>query len=385
MIPKSFSATSLQVAALCMARYKAEYVDYGRNFQGSAANVGIVCHGTLEEYVRAIYVRKDQTWDEDFFWKLFDEEFEKVFGADKSIFEYEDARGCLERWLRYETREARLEDVKVLSLESKATFMIKTSAGELPVNYIMDRLEQVSDDVYRIVDYKTNRVGLNPSQLKKKLQARLYALAVQIKYPKASRILVEFDYLRHLPVGVEFTRDENAETWRMLKRATQLIIDTPENRVPETLNSECGWCVRKASCKTLQSHIEVGGILGKTDEQLAEIYELISAQQNGQARLIEEIENYFLTKVIEADALEIDLENAVVSATARSRRTPNHAAIAAILGPELSGEIATYRVSDVDRLVKGKRVDPTQAKLLELAMPKEMGDPSIKIEMKDPS
>lgn len=384
MIPKTFSATSLQVAELCLSRYHAEFILFGRGIQSSAANVGIVCHGTFEEFIRSVFILKTNTWDEDFFWKIFHDEYNKVFGPDQTIPEYDDAKTLCHNWFHRDNQLVNLKACKILSLESKNNFMIKTTAGEIPVNYIMDRLEQTGDTEFRVVDYKSNRVALNPTQMRKKIQPELYALAVQIKFPKATSIWVEFDYLRHQPVGIEFKREDNVATFRKLQRATQRIIDTPETSISETLNSECTWCVRKSDCKTLQKHISVGGILGKSLDELSQIYQTVADQRSAQDTLLAEIEKQLLDYAIENDTLQYETDHATVTVTASRRRTPNREAIAAILGPDLAVEVGSFRVADMDKLITQGRVTPGQAMLLKAAMPQTIGDPTIKIEPKDP-
>lgn len=382
MIPKSFSASSLQVAENCLARYKAEFIDYGRSPSASAANVGIVCHGTLEEFIRAVFMRRDAEWDMKVFLDIFNQQYTLIFGSNQSKPEYDDAKSLCLAWFKRGGLYDYLSSVKILSLESKSNFQVKTTAGELPVNYIMDRLERIGPDEYRVVDYKTNRVALNPSQLQNKIQARLYALAVQIVYKTAKSIWVEFDYLRSNPVAVEFKRDDNVQTFRELQRATQRIIDTDENKAPETLNAECGWCVRKSSCETLQKHINAGGIAGKDLNTLVEIYKRLTEQQAGQKQLIDEIEMVLLQEAISRDTLEYETTDASVMITTSARRSPNHAAIATILGSDLATELGTFRVGDIDKLIMSGRVPAPKVELLKAAMPKIPGDPKVKVEFK---
>jgi hypothetical protein len=383
VIPKSFSATSLNAAELCLARYQAEFITYGKGFSGSAAGVGIVCHGTFERFVRGCFILKDILWEENIYWTIFHEEYEKVFGPDRDKPEYEDAHDLCRRWYYDDGQEDRLRAVKILSVESKNNFMVKTSAGEIPVNYIMDRLEQIGPTEYRIVDYKSNRIALTGEQMKKKIQPRLYALAIQIKFPKATTVWVEFDFLRHDRVGIAFTREDNVQTFRMLQRAIKRIIDTPDTKVPETLNPECGWCVRKVDCKTLQNNIAAGGIMSKDENELAKIHKVLSMQAKAQKELLEEIELMLLRRAITDDVLEYETDEAVIKVVAKKARKPNHAAIRAILGEEEAGRVSSFRVSDVDRLIKTGAVTDNQATLLNLAMPVEVSDPRVQIELKD--
>ncbi len=381
MLPKSFSASSLSVAEGCLARYNAEYIQRGANIQGSAANVGIVLHGACEDFLRAVYIRKDQPWDEAFFWKCFHEHSDAVLGASRTTDLYEDAHDLAKRWFHAKGRKEDLDSVEILSLESKNNFLLKTSAGEIPVNYIMDRLDRIGPNKYRVVDYKSNRVGLSHNQLRKKIQAKLYALMVQIKYPKAEEIWVQFDFFRHGPVEVKFTREDNVNTYRELQRRTEEILNTPDDKTPETLNTDCGWCVRKAECKKLLSHEAVGGILGKSPEELAKIhYELASAEK-ARKILLDDVETALLQYAINNDVLEFETPHGMVEVVAKMRREVNSEAAGAVLSAlGLAREYQKFSVTDIDRILKQGLVTGPQAELLKMSIRKKMSDPSIKVD-----
>lgn len=380
VIPKTLSATSLAVAETCPARYKAEYIDYARNFQGDAANVGIVCHGTFEDFLRGVFIKKDVQWSETAFWEFFNKHADEVLGPDRTDPLYLDARDIAKKWFYRDQRYEDLADVKILSLESKNYFMLKTSAGEIKVNYIMDRLDEVSPGVYRVVDYKSNRVALTPQQLKRKLQARLYALMVQIKYPKATEIWVQFDFLRHEPVQVKFTRDDNVVMYRELVRRAEDILAMDENKLPERLNTECGYCVRKSVCKTLVSHIGGGGVLGRSVDELAKLHHQITSQKKAQEILLNEIEDLLLKEAIENQLLEYDTDNAIVTVKAPVRRSVDSEMAALIVGPEIAAEHQKFSPTDIDNLIKRGVVTGGKVDLLKATVTKKVGEPTIKVE-----
>jgi len=369
------------VAELCLARYKAEYIDRGANIQGTAANVGIVCHGTFEDFLRAVFIRKDAIWDEEVFWNMFHQHSDAVLGPDRTSELYKDAYDLCYKWFHTKGRYQDLCAVEILSLESKNSFPIKTSAGVLPVNYIMDRLDKIGPNEYRVVDYKSNRIGLTAAQLRKKLQARLYALMVQIKYKDAQKIWVQFEFLRHGQVEVLFTRDDNVVMFRELQRRTEDILSTDENKVPETLNNECGYCVRQASCKKLLSHIAVGGVLSKTPDELAEIHFQISSQQKAQGILLNEVEDLLLQYAIKEELTEFETAFGHVEVKLPSRREVNVPAAAAILrGSGLDVEYQRYSVTDLDKIIKQKLLPEPQLALLKMAIVKKDGDPTVKVD-----
>lgn len=381
MIPVTLSASSLQVADGCLARWKAEYFDRGANIQGNAANVGIVCHGCLEDFLRGVFIRKDRAWSEGYFWECFHKNSDEILGPDRTTDLYKDAWDLAHRWYHTPGRKEDLEGVRILSLESKNSFPLKTTAGEIPINYIMDRLDQIGPNEYRVVDYKSNRVPLTNAQLRRKLQARLYALMVQIKYPKAERIWVQFEFLRHGQVEVLFTRDDNVVMFRELQRRAEDIIATPDDKAPETLNAECGWCVRKPSCKKLISHQNVGGILGMTPDEMAKVHYEISNQQKAQQQLLSEIEDRLLTYCVKEELTEFDTDYGHVQVELKSRRSVNNEAAAAILGPAgLASDYQTFSVTSIDQIVKKKLLPEPQLALLKMAVTRNASEPSVKVD-----
>lgn len=364
-----------------MARWEAEYFNRGANIQGTAANVGIVCHGTFEDFLRAVFIRKDESWDEEFFWKCFHKNADTVLGPNRTTADYQDAYDICKKWFSAPDRRKDLEAVKILSLESKNDFPLKTSVGDIKFNFIMDRLDQIGPNEYRVVDYKSNRVPLTAKQLRKKLQARLYALMVQIKYKDAQRIWVQFDFLRHGPVEVLFTRDDNVVMYRELQRRAEDIINTPEGSAPETLNSDCGWCVRKPSCKKLLSHTTAGGVLGKSIDELSKIHLEITSQQKAQEILLNQIEDLLLQEAVNNGLLEYETEYGVVEVQLKTRRKVDNEMAAAILGPSgLASEYQRFSVTDIDSIIKKKLLPQGVLDMLKATLIREASDPTVKVD-----
>lgn len=385
MIPRSISATSLEVANLCLARWKAEFLDRGQSIKNNAANVGIVCHGALEDFLRAVFIRKDQPWDWAILEQMFNDNYDKVFGSDRSIPEYKDAYDLVFNWFMRDNQYEYLCSVKILSLESKNSFPVKGTDPiteekvTVPFNYVMDRVDRISDTEIKVVDYKSNRVPLTAEQLRTKKQARYYALAIQIVWPKTERIVVEFDFLRHRPVNTVFTREDNIITWRELVRSLQAILNTPEDRTPESLNAMCGYCIRKSSCTTLASNIAAGGILSKDLESLVELYGRLTDQKKAQELLINEIELLLLDHAVEQDVTEYEVNGTKVEVTLPTRRSINNQIAAAVLGSSAS-EYANFTVTQILKLIgRNSPLSVPQRELLKEAIEIKEKDPTVKI------
>jgi hypothetical protein len=203
------------------------------------------------------------------------------------------------------------------------------------------------------VDYKTIRIPLDADEIRVKPQAKIYALMAKIKYPKAKRIWVVYDMIRHDPIGTAFGHDDCIEHWEWLKREAQRIIDTPEDKAPESLNDECRFCVRKASCTTLLSNVKVGGIMSLAPDEIARLKLELEQKVKGMQGLLSECENALLAEAKERDEIEWNAGPVDVEITAsRRRHVKDPELLNKILGPELVEQFGTIGVTQIDTLLK---------------------------------
>lgn len=379
MIPKSFSATALNVAELCLARYKAESIDRGTGIGNSAASTGTSVHGALEMYVKAVYINKTHEPDLKFLLDLFKMSYMTTFGtADLETQDFEDGVEMLTKWFH----RTNFENSTVISAEVKTSFPIKTSLGEIPFNYIWDRFDQIGKDEYKVVDYKTNRWGINPTDLKKKIQARAYGVAAQIAYPNAKRIWVEFDMLRHDgPVGIVFTRDDNIATWRFMVAKAQQIIDTPDDEVTESLNGECLFCVRKQSCKALLSNIAVGGVFSiQTPADMVDQRAALDFQKKAVESALKELDVQILATAKEADEWEFESDTNRMNISVYRQRAVDPEMAQMALPEDIFKKYggSSFTIGNVDKLLKGNEIDDATKSQLRSLIYTKTGEPSVK-------
>lgn len=376
----------MSTAESCLARYKAENIDYARGIGGSAATLGSSVHGALEMYVKAVYINKSQKADLKLLLDLFKMSYMTTFGtADLDTEDYSDGVEMLKAWFK----RTSLDDVTVISAEVKDSFPIKTSIGEIPFNYIFDRFDQTGENEYTVTDYKTNRWGINPADLKKKIQARAYGLLAQIKYPNAEKIWVQFDMLRHEgPVGIVFSRDDNIATWGFLKQKAEQIISTPDDKTPETLNPDCLFCVRKHSCNALKSNLSVGGVfkfIGNVAEVVDHRAELDSQKRAVEAA-IKEIDEIILSEAKEADLFEFESETNTLSIGVRRTRAIDPDMAARVIGDELFRKYGgtSFTIGATEKLLKGDELTDAQKRDLRGLIYMNTGQPSVKTAPKNP-
>lgn len=391
MKPKTFSASAFNVAELCLARYRAEIIERGGGTSGNtAATLGTAVHGALELYVQTAILKQEQEPSLKYLIDLFKMSYMQTYGtADLDTQEYLEGYEMLCNW--HERTQAGgvhdFNEFKVLSCEVKENFPIKTSIGDIPFNYVWDRHDQLGESEYRVVDYKTNRWGIRPDDLKKKIQARAYGLAAQIKYPHATRIWVEFDMLRHDgPVGIVFSKGENAATWRFFKELAKRIIDTPDDEVQETLNGECLFCVRKTQCKALLKNIAVGGIHSVSAPEAVDLRAQLEYQVKAAAAAIKELDTKILTEAKEQDVMEFESDLHTLQIGVSSRRAVDPEMVEMAIGPELFNKYGgrSFTITTVEKLLKGKELSDEQKKSLRGLIYQKKGEPSVKVVAKNP-
>lgn len=383
MIPRTLSASSLQVAEACLARWTSEYFNRAQGVRGDgAAEVGTAVHGALELFVKACYLERSHQPSLELIVDLYKMSYLQTFAsADMDNDQFRDGLELTKKW--YERTS--FEGFTVLSAERKDTFPIKTSAGEIPFNYIWDRCDDLGDGVIRVVDYKTIRLPISAMGLKEKIQPRCYGLAAQIQFPEATRIKVEFDLLRYDRVGVVFSREDNAATWRFLKNSAERLIGTDENDPPEHLNPECKYCVRKASCKALKTNILQGGIFSVQDVNAAVKRRAeIQAAKDGLQVLQDELDTMILTHAEKEQIIEWETGEHKVNIAVKGQRNVDTSRAARVLGPDLMAQYGKLTLKDIDALLKGDDLTEEQKTELRGMIGRTYGAPYVKVSPASP-
>lgn len=384
MKPSSLSATALQVAELCPARYKVEHIDRIKGQGGFAANLGSTVHLALEMYVTAVYINEQNKPSLDLLKDHYRLAYMHIFQTgDPSGEVYDDGLDMIEKWFE---KNSFSDVLQVVSCELKETFTVKTSIGEIPFNYIWDRLDQIGQTEYRVIDYKSSRWNIRPEDLKKKIQARVYGLACQIKFPEATKIWVRFDMLRYEPVGIVFTREENIATWKFIKEAAERIIETPDDDAPERLNAECRFCVRKQSCDALQRNISVGGSFGVASAKEAiDKRAALGFQLNAINAAIAELDDIILTEAKEKDVLEFESELHRASVTASKTRAADPERVQLAVGEDIFQKYGGVKITmaAIDKILKDKSIPDDVKRQLRSLIYMKFGEPKVNIESKN--
>lgn len=353
----SISASSMQNAVDCLAKFYAENVLYTpRTGNNDPADTGTACHGALEYYVGAVYKEKKAEPSFELLEVFYKKAYEETFGViDTDADTYKDGHQMLRKWFD----RTDLSGVTILSMEKKERIDFKTPQGIKKITYICDRVDLVEENgkrTIRLVDYKTVRANITPEMLQSKVQARMYAmlLAMQYKDMEVDEFEIEFDLLRHEPVSVTYTPDQNRATWRWLKSIVKRITDADDSNLAklETPNSGCNFCVRRATCATLKKNADGGGIMGLSEKQMLERLELIEAQNKVNKYLKEEIENILLTTAQQNNEIEWENDEYEIVFKSRRSRVFNQDEAREIMGDHLAAKYSNLTVTQLEKVLK---------------------------------
>lgn len=398
---RSLSPTAIKVWGSCPARFVASSLNRPPRGKAEAADLGSAVHQALEFFVKGCYLEKTTQPTLKLLLSLYMEAYASYFGEDASM--YQDGVDMLKQWFAVTEWEPNRE---VLSCEVKSTYPLTGIPGHpgitIPFNYIYDRKDKLTYEVYdhetgemttvydiEIVDYKTWRMPRKAEDLDKEIQVRLYAVAAMIEHPDARRIWVTLDQIRYGSIGAVFTRDQCVQAFLFLRKVAADVLDTltSEEPLPERINDECRYCIRKLECTTLRRHGASGGVLAMSDPDRAAL-ELAEIQNRikGLASLEAELQMYLLREADERGVPEWTTPDGVkVQLTISKQRGVDPQRVAQIIGAERFAELGKINIGVLDKLLApASDLTPEQKKKLKALIKPTYGDGKIKVSNPNP-
>lgn len=383
MRPKTLSASSIHVAELCLSRWRHEMLEKPPTPPNPAAQLGTVVHNALENYVRLVYMEKAQEPDINLLRMFYVSAYSGEFGfADEQDATYLAGLDMIENWFKRTTEY--LNGITVLSVESKQHFELPTSLGKIQFNYIFDRLDETAPGEYRVIDYKTSVFPVTADDLPKKIQVRVYALAVNMMFPEAKKIWVQYDMLRHSAVGRVFEPADNRATYRYLKSVAETIIATDENNAPETLNPECRFCIKVTKCEAVRRNVTAGGHVAGDLRSMIDEYALLRAQRDALNEACRKLEQEITSDARENEWTENEGEEARVKFSVRRMRDVDADRVQHLVPRVLWDKYGSSSITlkDFEAMLRDKSVDPELKKKLQGMVGTRVTTPSLKIEFK---
>jgi len=350
---KTLSASSAKLFESCPSSWRTRYAreDGKRPAEqaGDAALLGTVVHATFETWVADGHHMHPYSDTEalDMILEIYEDKYWHEFSHAER---FEAGKEMVVNWLQRMDWTGRTN----ITTERKSSFNIKTSQGTLPVYYVFDRIDRLSDGTIEVVDYKSGVRNVYADTLRNDIQARIYALAAQIEHPEAERIWVTFDMLRYSQVGVSFTKSENRQTLRYLEKLAERII--AESGYTETINPGCRWCVRRHVCETVSAHMDEGGPLAYSDiEDLAGRRERYALAIKAIEVMIADMDGAILDYAEDMELDEFTAGDVKVNVSASKSRKVDAETLTEALGDDFAEFVKSYGglgVRNVDKAIK---------------------------------
>lgn len=383
MIPNSVSATSLTTARLCPARYMAENIIYGRGMDNPAALLGTTIHSALELYVNEVYVQRSKASSADLLRDYFELYFIKNFGSGGDDTFRESGLEMCERWAAEEAQH--MAGREVISLEQKKFIMLDTSAGPIKLNYILDRFDRVGPNRYEIIDYKSSIKNIRENELRTLLQPKIYVLAMFIEHPEAESMSVIFDMLRYQKTGpVEFSKDEARAVFdEVLDIIETKILAVSADDPPEVLNNSCNYCVRKASCATLQRNVDAGGLFSLDLTGQIDLRTELELKMKGMKALQKELDGVIEASLGESHMAELSTGHSRAFFTTKRKNVIKSVSRAVeIVGRELFDRYGKTDITlaEYKKMIKDPSLSPEQRDALTDLLVVEYADPKLNFE-----
>ena len=382
---KSLSASGLKIWLGCKTRWADRYVHGNYDDDtNDAANLGGLIHKALEEHVKAgdhLHLQEDALerllarWTEL-----------ATVGLNLSYDDFVTGQELLIKWNARQSWSGRT----VVSTEQRWSFPIKTKYGDIPMVFVIDRVDKLEDGSLEVHDYKSGKYQLNHSNLKDDLQALTYATATWINVPGQDLYWVTFDYLRDEPIGVSFRVRELQDFYQRLVTIAEQIIemDVEEARANPTVNPECRFCHLLLTCKAVKNPASaLANLAMMTPEELVEH----RVHAEWQAKALQQKISQLDTQIAEIFENDDTLDKIVavnetgaymaVGYTSSSRRWVDQAVVRQHVSPELLVPFAELNIKEVEALAEGatKGGDHEVAVALRKAIKPGRTKPTIKV------
>jgi hypothetical protein len=242
MEARPLSASSISTYDTCAFKY---YLGYCRKIEmpnNSGAVKGTLFHYACENCAN----QKKKTGNYSPPLAFFDEAKKKLTEEEKKLLkrsDYNDVRQWLKKfnddmqyYMSHEILDTETEFI--MAFDAELNKIPEDQVDKIDVNdrfLIKGFIDLVlkKDDGIHIVDFKTGKRSKSPQALRKDIQPKMYALAIQHLWPKATEYTLTFDYIHTSPAVISFNQGEiNEIKDYLMGKWRQILGDNKPTRRP---------------------------------------------------------------------------------------------------------------------------------------------------------
>lgn len=258
-----YSHSRLSTFKTCPLKYKYAYIDkIERPTQGVEAFMGSRVHDVLEKLYTDIKICKINDLDE--LLELYRKNWDKLWHKDVVIAKKEYSADNykdlgVECITRFYNRYQPFDQAIVLGTEMNINFSLAEDESK-HFRGIIDRLDQKSDGVYEIHDYKTSASLPLQSYLDSDDQLAVYHMALKEKFNDVKSVDLVWHYLAFDKEFRSSRTDEQLDDLR--KRLIETIneIELSTEFLPKE-SALCEWCEYPDLCPKRKHYVKVNALL----------------------------------------------------------------------------------------------------------------------------
>ena len=219
-----------------------------------------------------------------------------------SEYEYEtlvDALDLTKKWLETGTRFP----YDVVGSELELNFYIK----QYKIKGFIDRLDQISNEIYQIVDYKTGTYEYK--NVDNSLQFDIYSVGIFKLYEEVKALQIVYENVRY---GTRVEKTVTREEADILEKRVSNYIEAIEDdtNFSARLDYNCTYCEFKNRCEDFQEWMKVDGKVIDDDVELGRLFLEYRTKSKYYSDQLEEIKELLKMKI---DYNELEVGDKVIS------------------------------------------------------------------------
>jgi hypothetical protein len=251
---------------------------------------------------------------------------------------------------------------KVVATElSFLKYKVTTPKG-VPLNGIIDLVQEISPESVVVVDYKTSRMAKTLQEAKKDIQLSMYDYMYSKIQPQYEKIWLALDFVRSEPVISERSIEERLSFELWLDGLWEALGDLKEKDVKPIINQFCPWCGFKHKChayqQVLNAQVPTTPLQSLSSEaEFTEEWKKVKALEKIAKQRIMELKSWADTQIDMGGNFQFTGDDSIISWAQSSRTIYDAATVLPYIPTEDLPKIVSIKNDALETYVNTERPD----------------------------
>ena len=237
-----------------------------------------------------------------------------------------------------------------------------TTPKGVPLNGIIDLIQEITPQSVVVVDYKTSRMAKTLQEAKSDMQLSMYDYMYSKIQPQYQKIWLALDFVRSEPVISDRTIEERLSFENWLDGLWEALGDLKEKDVKPTINQFCPWCGFKHKChgyqQVLNAQVETTPLQSlSSNAEFAEEWKKVKALEKIAKQRVMELKKWADTQVDMGNAFQFEGDDSIISWNQGSRTIYDAATVLPFIPTEDLPRIVSIKNDALETYVNTERPD----------------------------